>query len=230
MKNSKNVLIKITAQKISENEALKQHSDLITPDITKLKNATGKDKNKRNNILNILENLRSDFTGVYFHYKGVPLKLESESESEVSIAERTKLKKQRFDEIANKEKKIDPKLFREYFKYSSPSHMYKNLSETIDSEENEVQVNATKNNLANLMELIKDSSTSDANEIINVNNMQEIIKNILEFNKLNQSEKGFKILTPNQMLSKLPISLAQLNAGNNSEKLNNEIRQLLYSW
>ena len=31
------------------------------------------------------------------------------------------------------------------------------------------------------------------------------------------------------MLSRLPISLAQLNAGNNSEKLKNEIRQLLHS-
>ena len=31
------------------------------------------------------------------------------------------------------------------------------------------------------------------------------------------------------MLSRLPISLAQLNTGNNSEKLKNEIRQLLYS-
>ena len=41
--------------------------------------------------------------------------------------------------------------------------------------------------------------------------------------------KGLKILTPNQMLSTLPISSAQLNAGNNSEKLKNEIRQLLYS-
>ena len=38
-----------------------------------------------------------------------------------------------------------------------------------------------------------------------------------------------KILTPNQMLSRLPISLAQLNAGNNSEKLKIEFRQLLYS-
>ena len=45
----------------------------------------------------------------------------------------------------------------------------------------------------------------------------------------NQQGKGLKILTPNQMLSRLPISLAQLNAGNNSEKLKNEIRQLLYS-
>ena len=40
---------------------------------------------------------------------------------------------------------------------------------------------------------------------------------------------GLKILTPNQMLSRLPISLAQLKAGNNSEKLKHEIRQLLYS-
>ena len=44
-----------------------------------------------------------------------------------------------------------------------------------------------------------------------------------------QQEKGLKILTPNQMLSRLPISLAQLKAGNNSEKLKNEISQLLHS-
>ena len=44
-----------------------------------------------------------------------------------------------------------------------------------------------------------------------------------------QEEKGLKILTPQQMLSRLPISLAQLEAGHNSEKLKNEIRQLLYS-
>ena len=41
--------------------------------------------------------------------------------------------------------------------------------------------------------------------------------------------KGLKILTPNQTLSRLPITLAQLKAANNSEKLKNEIRQLLYS-
>ena len=45
----------------------------------------------------------------------------------------------------------------------------------------------------------------------------------------NQQGQGLKILTPNQMLSRLPISLAQAKAGNNSEKLKNEIRQLLYS-
>ena len=46
----------------------------------------------------------------------------------------------------------------------------------------------------------------------------------------NQQGKGLKILTANQMLSRLSISLAQLKTGNNSEKLKNEIRHLLYSW
>ena len=41
--------------------------------------------------------------------------------------------------------------------------------------------------------------------------------------------KGLKILTPNQILSRLPINLAQLKAGNNSEKLKKDVRQLLYS-
>ena len=45
----------------------------------------------------------------------------------------------------------------------------------------------------------------------------------------NQEGQGLKILTPQQMLSRLPIFSAQLKAGTNSEKLNNEIRQLLYS-
>ena len=45
----------------------------------------------------------------------------------------------------------------------------------------------------------------------------------------NQQGKGLKILTPNQILSRLPISLAQLKAGNNLEKLKNEIRHLSYS-
>ena len=56
-----------------------------------------------------------------------------------------------------------------------------------------------------------------------------IVERILCFNQLNQEEKGLKFLTPNQMLSRLPISLAQLKAGNNSEKVKNEIRKILYS-
>ena len=56
-----------------------------------------------------------------------------------------------------------------------------------------------------------------------------ILENISYFNQIEQEGEGLKILTPNKVFSRLPISLAQLKAGNNSEKLKNEIRQLLYS-
>ena len=41
--------------------------------------------------------------------------------------------------------------------------------------------------------------------------------------------KGLKILTPKQMLQRLPIALAQVKAGNNSDSLLNKIRQIVYS-
>ena len=66
-------------------------------------------------------------------------------------------------------------------------------------------------------------------EIKKPDKILEIVKEIFNFNKQNQERKGLKILTPNQMLSRLTISLGQLEAGNNSNKLKNEIRQLLYS-
>ena len=43
-----------------------------------------------------------------------------------------------------------------------------------------------------------------------------------------QESEELKILTPNQMLKRLPIALAQIKAGNNSESLLNEIRQIVY--
>ena len=57
------------------------------------------------------------------------------------------------------------------------------------------------------------------------------------FHRLEKSQKGegankgerIKILTPNQMLKRLRIALAQVKAGNNSESLLNEIRQIVYS-
>ena len=54
---------------------------------------------------------------------------------------------------------------------------------------------------------------------------------ILEAKKLAKEQEGIglKILTPNQMLKRLPIALAQINTGNNSENLLNEIRQIAYS-
>ena len=48
-------------------------------------------------------------------------------------------------------------------------------------------------------------------------------------NKAKNEGKGFKILTPKQMLQRLPIALAQIKAGNNLENLLNEVRQIVYS-
>ena len=47
--------------------------------------------------------------------------------------------------------------------------------------------------------------------------------------KKKTSGKGHKILTPKQMLQRLPIALAQVKTGNNSENVLNEIRQIVYS-
>ena len=87
----------------------------------------------------------------------------------------------------------------------------------------------TSKNIFMLKEEIKKMSKEEI-EIEKPYNMVKVVERILKFNKQNQQKgQGIKILTPNQMLNRLPIALAQLNAGNNSNKLKNEIRQLLYS-
>ena len=71
--------------------------------------------------------------------------------------------------------------------------------------------------------------SEDEKETENPDKILKIVENVLDFNSKNQLGQVLKTLTPYQILSRLPISLAQLNAGNNSEKLKNKIRQLLYS-
>ena len=74
-----------------------------------------------------------------------------------------------------------------------------------------------------------DEESTSENEIIDTTIIPELESEESAEKRRNQKGKGVKILTPNQMLSRLPISLAQLKAGNNSQKLKNEIRQLLHS-
>ena len=69
--------------------------------------------------------------------------------------------------------------------------------------------------------------SEDEKNIEKPDKILSIVKEIPNFNKKIQ-EKGLKILMPDQMPSWLPITLAQLKVGNNSEKLKNENRQLLY--
>ena len=110
-----------------------------------------------------------------------------------------------------------------------PSDMLMLLNKTNDTERNNKLVNLINSELKDLKEEIKKMSeveikNEDPEMIV------EIVEKILKFNKQNQQKgQGIKILTPNQMLNRLPIALAQLQAGNNSNKLKNQIRQLLYS-
>ena len=73
--------------------------------------------------------------------------------------------------------------------------------------------------------------SEDEMKIQKPDKLLKIVEETCNFNKEIWQYQGLvlKILTPNQMLSRLPISLAQLKAANNSEKLKNEIREILYS-
>ena len=98
LKNAEQVLLKIVTKKISKNEAHELYKILIEPKVDKLKNAKGKGKDKRSNILNILENIESSiFDSYYYHYFDKP------KITEESIAERTKLRRERLDMVKEKE-------------------------------------------------------------------------------------------------------------------------------
>ena len=75
----------------------------------------------------------------------------------------------------------------------------------------------------------EDNEDDETDEQPDTTDMPELESKESAAQKREDEGKGLKILTPQQMLSRLPISLAQLKAGNNSEKLKNEIRQLLHS-
>ena len=73
--------------------------------------------------------------------------------------------------------------------------------------------------------------TREIRKIINlINGNAKIRSEAIYKSKQNENKgKRLKILTPKQMLQRLPIALAQVKAGNNSERSLNEIRQIVYS-
>ena len=105
--------------------------------------------------------------------------------------------------------------------------MIKQLYQKKIEKKNNGLVNAIKSRLSDLKNEIEEM-TEDEIKTEKPNEIVDIVEKILQFNE-QKEEKGLKILTPSQMLNRLSISLAQLKAGNNLEKLKNEIRQLLYS-
>ena len=118
-------------------------------------------------------------------------------------------------------------LFKKVSNYENSDEMLQILHslEVVDSYQ---VASSIESNFADFEDSVKNMCGYKKNKRIKILN---IVNKILNFALKEQRQRGqgLKILTLSQMLSRLPISLGQLKAGNNSEKLKNEIRQLLYS-
>ena len=119
-------------------------------------------------------------------------------------------------------------MFSYYFNFATPSDLANKLLEIKDKKKNDNFVEEIKKRWSKLKDSIEKTPRDEkGNE--KIKKILKIVKDILKFNKQNQRGQGMKILTANQMLNRLPIALAQLQARNNSNKLKSEIGQLFYS-
>ena len=131
-------------------------------------------------------------------------------------------------QVVEKSKIINEELLKKYFGFQGLISMQKELYKSKNAGKNNKLANMIKSGLKDLKKDIEQMG-DDVNEIEKPDEIVDIVEKILEYNRQNQEGQGLKILTPHQMLSRLPITLAQIKSGNNLEKLKNEIRQLLYS-
>ena len=133
-------------------------------------------------------------------------------------------------QVKEEKRNMDMDLFGEQFGYKTPDEMlqtFKNLKNRADNNFSEANLTEySSERFGNRVKKMTENVYKNEGKKI-----LRIINKILDFNFNEQKQKGqgIKILTLNQMLSRLPIYLAQLKAGSNSEKLKNEIKQLLYS-
>ena len=106
--------------------------------------------------------------------------------------------------IENESKITNYGFFRKHFNFAVPSALVKQLYVTKNKNKNNGLVNVIKSGLSDL----KDETNEMSKDEIKIEKPAKILKiseEILEFNEQDQSGEGLKILTPNQMLSRLPI-------------------------
>ena len=125
--------------------------------------------------------------------------------------------------ITEKDEIINRDLIKRYSQFQSLCDMQKKLSKTQNAQENEKPVKEIR---SRMIDLNNETIKMSKNQNEKANEIMDVVAEILDFKEQYQQGRGLKILIPQEMLSRLPISLAQLKAGNNSEKLKNEIRQL----
>ena len=175
----------------------------------------------RDNIIDLYRKKNFPFKGNVFKTK--------EKESEENKLEKIKDDyKKYFKYIEDESIGINYDFFKEYFEFKAPTALTKKICEAKDKKKNDELVVLIKIRWSNLRDEIEKMSKKEI-ENEKPDKILKIAKEILKFNKQKQLGQGLKILTPDQMLNRLPIALAQLKAANNSEKLRNEIKQLLYS-
>ena len=157
----------------------------------------------REKIINLFEKRTFPFKGNVFKTK-----------EEDSPKKPTEADMKKFNElIIKKETDMNREFFQEYFKFQMPTIMLKTLYSLNDKKKNNLLLNTIKSGLSDLKNEIKKMSKEER-KIEKPDKIVEIVEEILKFNE-QQEGKGLKILTPNEILSRLPISLAQLQAGNN---------------
>ena len=160
--------------------------------------------------------MREDIIGFFekgiFQFKGNVFKTKEERSEEKSEEKIKKYINNTSVFTKEKSKDVNNDLFKTYFNFSEPIDLAKKLSETKDKMKNNDLVELIRVRWINL----KDETEKMSKEEIKnkkPNEILGIVNKIIDFNKEIQKQQegsGLKILTPNQMLNRLPISLAQL--------------------
>ena len=116
------------------------------------------------------------------------------------------------DELVNafNSTKINEKLDELFYKIANKLGALKKLVEIVSNDTDKKRINNVRKGFEFTLDYVASLGDSEPN--------------FSSFDFSDIKRKGLKILTLNQMLRRLPIFLAQLKAGNNSEKLKNEIR------
>ena len=136
--------------------------------------------------------------------------------------------------------KTDGNVSKDFGNYQIPLKLFEDLRDgninPIEVLKNQVRFNSDLSEI----KIGGKKSPSQKNTIKNITNFFDLREKIIDFFRdysclLSEAKckekyaEGLKILTPKQMLQRLPIALAQIKTGNNSESLLNEIRQIIYS-
>ena len=150
------------------------------------------------------------------------------------------------EQITELDKFYGSNLINKYFKENSLIKIINKLKDYKKSPETLQKYNSLMVHLIiGLRKLDSDMKNMCEDEAENkkLDYLRDLVRNIVDSNQelddmpqleseesaaQRQQRQGLKTMTPKQMITRLPIVLAQLKAGNNSQKLKNQIRQLLY--